>query len=224
MVTQLSMTDFSDSASEIQAVGLEGYIIEMFISLVFFIIFNAPATAILIHSLVVIFRITRLEKNWYKQAMNEFQDTYLASVLVQEDFWYLIKARLSEVSWLTPSNSNIHRFEEHLDHCACHFHSYLKLQQILPPVGMLQMWLQEITFQFRLLFSLPYWIYIIVFLSLSIFPPAVLLLYIALLVFGGRYIASRGVLIALCGTLLQAGAVEEQAQPAGVHAVHQWQD
>ena len=166
--------------------------------------------AVLVYGINVLAKASHLYTQSYQDASHLFNSTGLALVFAQEDFWKQLQDQLAERSWIKlVGRSTYHTLEEHLDWCACHFPSLRKLADNQGEPSIWQVRLEEGVFKNRKWFMQDTWVYWACGCLLFIAMRIGFIVSLVYTIQGGRYINSRGVLVALCDFMLQPGVVED---------------
>ncbi len=165
------------------------------------------------YAIFVLTKANLLFTTSYQEAMGQFNNAGLAVLFAQEDFIQTIQVTLAERAWIKMVGRSVyHKFEEHLDYCACHYPALHRLASGNSDLGIWQLRREESLYKSRKWFMQENWVYwvcgCLVFFS-ALHGGVWLIVVMIYLIYGGRYIASRGVLVALCDFLLAEGVKEE---------------
>jgi hypothetical protein len=158
----------------------------------------------------VLVKASALFNNSYQDAWCRFDRDGLAVLFAQEEFAQMIRDRLATRTFIKLVGRSTYRtLEDHLDWCACHFPALCQLAVGQRVLKLMPLRREENLFNSRKLFMQQTWVYILggcLALFLSNLGFIFTVIYMA---YGGRYINSRGVLVALCDFMLQPGQEHE---------------
>ena len=165
------------------------------------------------YSFYVLSKASHLFTLSYQETMDLLRNRGLGTVVAQEDYIKHVQDELAERAWIRMvGRSSYHKFEEHLDYCACHFPALRKLAEG-QQLNIWQLRREDNVFKSRKWFSQENWVYWTcgcLILAGSSNGNPLTLLFLIYLIMGGRYVVSRAVLVALCDFLLDPGVEATQ--------------
>jgi hypothetical protein len=174
-----------------------------------FVLFGGLA----VFAVSVLSKASALFNSSYQAALRRFSENGVAVLIVQEEFAQMIRDKLTMRTWIQLTGRSTYRtLEDHFDWCACHFPALCQLAAGQRELKLMPLRREENLFNSRKLFMQQTWVYFVGGCILLFLTNIGFIFTVIYTMYGGRYINSRGVLVALCDFMLQDGWAEPGAE------------
>jgi len=157
-----------------------------------------------IYAVYVLSTLGKLYYTYYERTTDLLRETDLALMITTDPYWQQITDKLNEASILKFAGKSAYkRIEEHLSFCAFHIDTLVAISRGKFDQSVWQLRREETAYRNQRIFQQRPWVYwvggcLTLLLNRILFPVPVLIV-----VWGSRFVASRGALVAICEYLLK---------------------